>query len=512
MPGKYYYNGISLKEYCENNSISYGTIYSRIQARKKQYPELSDEEIIHDVIENYMSFNTKYYYQGISLSKYCKDNFLNYNKIRARIYERKKEYPNLSDEELVKYAIENYTDSTIKYYYQGILLSEYCKSHSISYDKIYSRIQARKKQYPNLSNEELVKYAIESYINPAIKYYYQGVTLFDYCKKNFLGYVAIVKKIHKKLQEFPEASEEEIVNLVVEEYCQMKEKREYFKRLKEIFQRLETESNLQIIKEYCQFLQINFENVQLLHKLNYTFYQAISMIWYFFDQINEQNQKFLTQKRLQDIQSLCHMSISRIGIYQLIILYKCHLLDTRERIWQIYQQKNKKMMEAVLKQQEKGMSIEQFSDTLNELQICVLEIIDNTYSNIPGEVINYLKKYLKGYFLTYMKKNISYIHPVSLNKEVYEDKKVTKLDFVVNKNQTNETAFSEEMLNVIKELTKEEINFVRLRFQENMSYEELARLYGTFVGEIEKIELIVLEKIKEKLYQSDSLILKKMKI
>ena len=348
---------------------------------------------------------------------------------------------------------------------------------------------------------------MDNYIEPVYKYYYEDTTLFDYCAKNDYNYSTVVRKFMKKKQELLEISDEEIMRLAVEEYRLEKEKRDKMTKIRDIFNTLKVNQDIEKLKTSCSFLTINFENVQELKNAGYTTYQAVSMIWYFSDQQDEKNNKILSQNHLAEIKILASSDLSTLDIFSLIFLYKCHLVDTREVLWDKYLKINTKMIVRVLKRE---LPLEHYHDLLNELQICTLEIIDRTYSNIRGEVVNYIKKNIKGAILDYMRKNP---YTKSLDEDVYENQIATKLDFVVGKPVSTDEPFSEEMINVIGTLPKEEIQFLLLRFQENLSYDELAKRFGVLIEDIQEKEMAILSKIKETLYQNeDSLILKKVKV
>ena len=76
---------------------------------------------------------SKYFYNGIPLSKYCKDNDINISTIRSRIWKKKqsKKYENYTEQEIVDMVIEAY-GSAIKYMYKGISLRQYCLDSCIS--------------------------------------------------------------------------------------------------------------------------------------------------------------------------------------------------------------------------------------------------------------------------------------------------------------------------------------------------------------------------------------------
>lgn len=124
----------------------------------------------------------KFFYNGIPLTKYCKDNDINVNTIRTRIWKKKqsKKYENLTDQEIVNMVVEAYGTS-IKYMYKGISLRQYCIDNDICYRTIMGRINYLKKKNYNLSPDELVLLSMDEFENNNFKYFYQGIPLIEYC-------------------------------------------------------------------------------------------------------------------------------------------------------------------------------------------------------------------------------------------------------------------------------------------------------------------------------------------
>ena len=118
---------------------------------------------------------SKYFYNGIPLSKYCKDNNINISTIRARIWKKKqsKKYENYTEQEIVDMVIEAY-GSAIKYIYKGISLRQYCLDNGINIGTINSRINNLRKKNENLSNDELVILAMEEFDNQNFRFFYKG--------------------------------------------------------------------------------------------------------------------------------------------------------------------------------------------------------------------------------------------------------------------------------------------------------------------------------------------------
>ena len=152
-----------INNFCEKNEMSLLSIYSKIRyySRKEEYSNLSDEELVKFVIEQEFSPNVKYKYKGMKLSDYCKCNGLNHNTILSRVYQIKEEMKTLelSDEELVDIAINHYTPKKIVVRYKGELLKKYCEDRGYYYNRILSRFKEMRKKEENngLSDDEIIE-------------------------------------------------------------------------------------------------------------------------------------------------------------------------------------------------------------------------------------------------------------------------------------------------------------------------------------------------------------------
>lgn len=238
--------------------------------------------------------------------------------------------------------------------------------------------------------------------------------------------------------------------------------------------------------------------------LNYSYLQAISLIWYFSDCFDENGNKILTKERLRYVYSLLDTDLYARKYFELVALYKCQILDTRDIILEIEEPFLQKIIRHVLSEYDISISFEQLHDALDELKVRSLEIIERNYSNLEGQVVRYFNSSIRGYFLQYMKNYL--MHTDSLDEEIGDDGK-TKLDILINKPVVVEQFFSEEMRSILRELSEEEMRFVLLRFQENISYNELARLYHFSIEEVQKMEREILKNIKVKIENTKSNIL-----
>ena len=146
---KYTYEGIPLHQYCQNNGLNYSAQVKKIKRYRQKHPNLSTEKLIQMAIAN-LGAMTMYYYEGIPLYQYCQKNGLNYSVQVNKIKKYRQKHPNLSTEELVQMVMTSLGTRNI-YYYQGITLYKYCHQHNLNYETIIRRITRNRTSNPNLS-------------------------------------------------------------------------------------------------------------------------------------------------------------------------------------------------------------------------------------------------------------------------------------------------------------------------------------------------------------------------
>ena len=100
-----------------------------------------------------------------------------------------------------------------KYYYKGMSLFEYCEESGLSYFTIASRIQKIKKENPNLSVDEVIENAInyDTRVGRKSIYNYHGKSLSQYCEESGLSYFTIASRIQKIKKENPNLSVDEVI-------------------------------------------------------------------------------------------------------------------------------------------------------------------------------------------------------------------------------------------------------------------------------------------------------------
>ena len=112
---------------------------------------------------------------------------------------------------------------------------------------------------------------------------------------------------------------------------------------------------------------------------------------------------------------------------------------------------------------------------------------------------------VKGYFRTYLKSYIQQNRILSLDDAKYSSDKGTRkektmIDTIAdsknNYEENENTSFSSTMMDVLSSLSKEDLSFIMLKYQEDYSDEELASFLNLTIDEIKKKEIEILSLLK----------------
>ncbi len=220
---KYFYNGISLSQYCKDNGIDISPIRTKIWKAKKskKYEKYTEQEIVNMAVETYGAGPTKYMYEGMSLRQYCLKNDIKVSTINARIDSLKKKNKNLSNDELVILAMEGFDNQNFRFFYDGMPLKEYCNIHpEINYNTIRTYINREKEKNPLLTDDTIIEQYMEKEHKGIYKYYYLGIPLKQYCEKNNLSYKNIISYISrcKDDDKFKGLSDDDFIEAIMDQY------------------------------------------------------------------------------------------------------------------------------------------------------------------------------------------------------------------------------------------------------------------------------------------------------
>lgn len=508
---KYLYKGITLREYCIQNDLSYYSVVSFVKRKLARGSNKSIDDLIDEGIKTINRYGIIYYYNGISLKDYAKQNALNASSIRCAIL-RKRLRSNKPLQEIINECVENYQKFSIKYFYDGIPLITYCNSIGLNYNTVINKYLDEYADYvdkKNISIDDAIKEIVDYYIeNPPIrtKYYFNNHSLARFCDINGYPYFAIWNRIKTLEAKDESLNSEQIVEKAIKKY----EDRLEINRINEIFNKLKS-GNINEIKDICEFLKIDFENISDLLDMDFSYNQAINMVWYFSDVKNEDDYKMITDKKIKDIFVLIDklkkpdIEIEKIELYDLIGIYKSELYDSRNEMLQRQNKYIHKIIISLCREYEVNVNGSNYEDFESELKLYFITFVNRVNLNIYGQIIKYIDLNIKGYFRTYLKKYKRENSSFSFDVAKYSNNKGTRkekplIDFIADSNNSyldiEDISFSSNMLEILETLPKDDLSLIMLKYQENYSDEELAYYLNLTVDEVRKKEIEILTLLK----------------
>ena len=508
--GKYFYKGMSLYEYCKQNNFSYYSVVSFIKRRIERESNKTIDELMDEGIKTIKRHQIKYYYKGIPLIEYAKENGLKANSIRGAIIKEKAK----SDrplQEIIDECVESYQAFQIKYFYDGEPLTTFCKRIGLRYDSITDRYRNNYANNPNISVEEAIKQIVDYYIeNPPVitKYYYKDQSLARFCNENGYPYLAITNRIKKM-----EATGNPIdSDTIIEQYLKEYEKRLEIRAINEIFNQIKNKgiNNIDEIIEICRKLKINYENVKELIEMDFTYNQAINMIWYFSDRRNSNGFRMITDEKIEEVLSLIenikrqNIDIEDVKLYDLIGIYKSELYDTRSEIIERQKRYIKKTLYSLCAEYGIKYNTSSYEEFENEIKYYLLIVVNRTNLNTEGQMIKYMNLTVKGYFRTYLKKYRKENNVYSLDDSRYKDDKGTRkekarIESIADQNnpyEKKQSLLSSNMMQVLSTLPQDDLTLIMLKYQEDYTEEELSKYFNLTTEEIKEKENRVLSLLR----------------
>lgn len=245
--------------------------------------------------------------------------------------------------------------------------------------------------------------------------------------------------------------------------------------------------------------------------MDFSYNQAINMIWYFSDKKTSNNYKMITDKKIKDIFILVdnlrssNKDIEQFELYDLIGIYKSELYDSRSEILLRQKRYIYKTIYSLCSSYEIKVNNSNYEDFESEIKYYLLMVINRINLNENGQIIKYMDLTVKGYFRTYLKKYKKQNNSLSLDDAKYSSDKGTrreksKIDYISDpKNpydKTENTSFSSDMMKVLQSLSPEDLSLIMLKYQENYSDDELVSHFDLTLDEIKQKEIEILSLLK----------------
>lgn len=508
---KYLYKKLTLREYCIQNDLSYYSVVSFVKRRLAKDSTKNIDDLIDEGIKTINRYGIIYYYKGIPLKDYAEQNDLNASSIRCAIL-RKQLRSNKPLQEIIDECVESYQKFSIKYYYNGIPLLTYCNSIGLNYNTVIQRYLYDYVDKTDIDIDEAIKQIVDYYIeHPPLrtKYYFNDQSLTKFCDVNGYSYLAIWRRIKALQSKDNSLDNEQTIESAIKKY----EDKLQIDKISEIFDKLKSNKphDIDEIKDMCAFLKIDFENVSDLVSMDFSYNQAINMIWYFSDKKTDDDFKMITDNRIKDVFTLIDNlrnsknDIEQFELYDLIGIYKSELYDSRNEILLRQRKYIYKTLHSLCNAYEIKVNNSNYEDFESEIKYYLLMVINRTNLNIYGQMIKYMDLTVKGYFRTYLKKYRKQNSSLSLDDAKYSSDKGTRkeksrIDYISDHNnpyeKTENTSFSSDIMKVLSSLSPEDLSLIMLKYQENYSDEDLSSYFNLTLDEIKQKEIEILSLLK----------------
>ncbi len=507
---KYLYNGLTLREYCIQNDLSYYSVISFVKRKIAKGSIKSVDTLIDEGIKTINRHGIIYYYKGIPLKDYAEQNNLNASSIRCAIL-KKQSRSNKPLQEIIDQCVESYQKFSTKYYYDGMSLLTFCNNIGLNYNTIIQKYLYEYADKTNVTIDEAIKQIVDYYMeHPPIrtKYHFNNQSLAKFCDVNGYPYLAIWRRIKTLQSKDNGLGNDQIIASAIKKY----EDKLQMNKINEIFAKLKNSKicDSNEIKGICKFLKVDFENVNDLVNMDFSYNQAINMIWYFSDKKTSNGYKMITDKKIKDIFTLIDTlkhskSIEQFKIYDLIGIYKSELYDSRNEI--LLRQKGYiyKTIFSLCGSYDIKVNSSNYEDFASEIKYYLLTVIDRVNLNIEGQIIKYIDLTVKGYFRTFLKKYNKQNNNLSLYDARYSNDKgtregKTKIDYIADSKNLYEKAennsFSSNMLKVLSSLSPDDLSLIMLKYQENYSDDELSSHFNLTLDGLKQKEIEILSLLK----------------
>jgi hypothetical protein len=485
---KYIYKGITLREYCRLNNISYFSVVSFVKRNIARGSKHSIDELIDEGINTINRYGIIYYYKGIPLKDYALENNLNASSIRSAII-RKLSKSDKTLQEVVDECVETYKKLDIKYYYNGMSLYTYCNSINLNYNTVIHRYLDEYANNSDISIDVAIKNIVDYYKEyppTRNKYYFNNQSLRKFCDENSYSYLSIWRRI-KRMESNNTSNNDELIIKCINKY----ESKLQIDKISDIFNKLSNINSIKEIKDICEFLKIDFDNFNDLVNMGLSYNQAINIIWYFGDK-NNNGELFINDIKIEYIFLYINklenneIDVDDMDLYILIGIYKSELYDSRKEIILRENKYINSIISKICNSYNIQVNKNNIEDFQNEIKYYLLVVLSRISLNNMGQIIKYIDLSIKGYF----KKYLSEYQKNNYNCSIEDRINTLGID-------VTDDNFSLDMMNVLSNLSNDDLTFVIYKYQNNYSNEDIAKLLNISIIEVENKDREILDSLRE---------------
>ena len=346
------YKDQKLSDYLRENNISMYAVISYIDTNKDILTGYTLEELIDMAIYSAQNYRTTLFYNGEPVVDFCRKNHIPVNMFKGFIKSVQRNNSSLTLKEVIEFCvkeIEPITSSECNY--KGLSLYKICGLCDLDYHTLLNSLltEVKKGTHVKIALSMVIRNNLDESLKIGDEY------LLDYCIDRNYDYHEVIGLVNKSVEEWSKLiayenyhsrvrlvkPNEKIIKEAISKY----EARRNPKHLKAMTDFLKTKSisNNTGLYKVEDFLNVDSYCVTNLLLNGYTPYNAVMMVYYFFDCYNVDHNRSLSDRKLGDLEYLVRLlndkdlnvleSIN--DLYLLVRLYKCGLYDTTSRIFEL---------------------------------------------------------------------------------------------------------------------------------------------------------------------------------
>lgn len=200
--------------YIVKNNRKYQTILDKLVEITKGDPNQVTDTIIDNVLFRYRLSKTKYFYKDVDLDTVAKQNNLNIFSLESDIGFQRRNFPKKDVQLIVNQVVENALKNQKKYFHKNIPVKKWCETHFIDYGQLVHDANNSK---TNPSGDKAKFY--HDMLSNIEKYeglIYENVLFITYCIQNNITYYTAIKNFIKLKEKFPDKSDSEVIKMALD--------------------------------------------------------------------------------------------------------------------------------------------------------------------------------------------------------------------------------------------------------------------------------------------------------
>ena len=436
-------DGRTVYELCKENGASVSIVTKYIDDNYAT-TTLSSDELIHEAIK-YASIYI-YYLKGECVEDICeREGIEDVARVKKNIAENIRKHPKNDKDSIIENCITRAKiEMEAKYFIDDKPLKVLCKPYAITPTQVIieynKRMKAKAKAEGIEWNTSIVdgKVLKESYeyvisrVTRGTEDVIDNLPLAYYCNEH--GYPTETIRKYKNALRIKDkiSSDEDLIRTAIDMYEELKDKD--LRPL--IFNNLKECNDPAQLAYNCCLLNVDVKKVLELHSLTFNYYQAFSLVWFFGDKTNKNNEYTLSSeneamileivKRLQ-YKTAKPVALPFIGLFR---IYKSDLIDydalqkEKAEKEEAAKKKHEELDFLVLKREELipvelkiiymtvnvicaklgiNANYEQLTEYRNAVRGFLIEAMDKCFERDENIARVYINKYIQKAFINYLK-------------------------------------------------------------------------------------------------------------